>query len=973
VSRDPFPLASGLAQHIDNQVADLVLGQPTELLGQVSPVTAELLKYWFQQDYCDVRFLNFHEGQRSAILHIIYAHEVLGTKRLRDLYEAVAPEAMLEGGTLSQVTRSVHDHPKYCAKMATGTGKTWVLNALLIWQHLNRVATPTDERFTSNFLLVAPGLIVYDRLLDSFLGKEREGERRFETSDIYGTRDLFVPDNYRDAVFGFIQSSVVTKTEIGRKVTGGGVIAITNWHLLAGVEDPDFVDETEAPGADVDPTAAIESFFPLTPGMAAGNALDALDRKFLRGGPLESLKDLPSLLVFNDEAHHIHDVKKDGEVTEVEWQKSLTEIASTKGHRFVQVDFSATPYNQVGSGKNKGKAYFPHIVVDFDLNAAMTAGLVKSLALDKRKEVAALPLDFKAERDEQNQVVGLSNGQRVMLRAGLKKLQILEDRFKQTDPDKHPKLLIVCEETSVTPHVVEFLKTTGLSEDEILAVDSNRKGELSKADWETTRERLFDIDRHKDPKAIVSVLMLREGFDVNNICVIVPLRSSQAQILLEQTIGRGLRLMWRGDDQIDELKRETRERFRQKLEPTNYFDVLFIVEHPAFAEFYDELLADGLAGEVGEDGDNVNPGGDLIAVDLRDDYAAYDFEIPLLIREAEEELKAPSLDPLTLPVGKYHDQFEFLRKTIGKGDVFNSEDAQTGTKYGDYRVDGGVMTATGYNDYLSRMTTRITEALGSGITTSAKQYSQSARFPLLQAYRPLLTGWIDAYIRERLFGQTIDPLADENWRVLLIDDVAHSIAGVFATALTELAVNQTVGEAEVTHRWLSEVKTISVRTSSAVAVKKCIYPQLPIPAKAGGLERLFIEWADADSTVQALAKIHEYRHEFLHRPYLKADGMPASYSPDFIVRTVDSVYIIETKAQSALSDENVQRKQRAALAWVDQINTLDPEDRSDRTWHYVLLGEQTVREWKSKNATASDLLEFARLRRKEAPSQGSLI
>jgi superfamily II DNA or RNA helicase len=44
---------------------------------------------------------------------------------------------------------------------------------------------------------------------------------------------------------------------------------------------------------------------------------------------------------------------------------------------------------------------------------------------------------------------------------------------------------------------------------------------------------------------IVSVLMLREGFDVNNICVIVPLRSSQAQILLEQTIGRGLRLMWR--------------------------------------------------------------------------------------------------------------------------------------------------------------------------------------------------------------------------------------------------------------------------------------------------------------------------------------------------------------------------------------------------------------------------------------------
>jgi type III restriction enzyme len=302
-----------------------------------------------------------------------------------------------------------------------------------------------------------------------------------------------------------------------------------------------------------------------------------------------------------------------------------------------------------------------------------------------------------------------------------------------------------------------------------------------------------------------------------------------------------------------------------------------------------------------------------------------------------------------------------------------SEDAQTGTQYGDYRVDGGVMTATGYNDYLSRMTTRIAEALGSGMTKSAKQYSQNARFPFLQAYRPLLTGWIDTYTRERLFGRVIDPLTDENWRVLLIDDVAHSLAGTFATALTEIAVNQIVGEAGVSHRWLSEVKTISARSSSVVDVSKCIYPMLPIPTKAGGLERLFIEWLDADTKVQALAKIHEYRHEFLHRPYLKADGMPASYSPDFIVRTVDGIYIVETKAQSALSDENVQRKQRAALSWVEQINTLDPEDRSEREWHYVLLGEQTVKDWKAKNARASDLLEFARLRPKEAPTQGTLV
>lgn len=969
-----FPLARGLSAVVDPLIPGIVDGTGSELLERVTPVTAELLRYWFRQDYGELREFNFHAGQRSAILNIIYAHEMLGTTRLRDLYEAVAAEAMLEGGVLGEVTRQRHDFPKYAAKMATGTGKTWVLNALLVWQYLNKLADSADPRFSSNFLLVAPGLIVYDRLLDSFMGKEHDGERDFTTSDIYRQQGLFVPDTYRTQVFSFLQSSVVTKTEIGRKVTGSGMIAITNWHLLAGKEDPDFVDEepdVEAPGAEIDPKAAIESFFPLTPGTSAGNALDTLDRRFLRGGPLQALKDLPDLVVFNDEAHHIHEVKKADEVTDVEWQKSLSEIASTKGRRFTQIDFSATPYNEVGSGRSKGKAYFPHIVVDFDLNSAMRAGLVKSLALDKRKEIAALPLDFKAERDEQKRVTGLSNGQRVMLQAGLKKLQILEDQFTDADPDKHPKLLVVCEDTNVTPHVVEYLQSNGLSEDDILRVDSGRKAELGAKDWEPLREKLFDVDRHKQPKVIVSVLMLREGFDVSNIAVIVPLRSSQASILLEQTIGRGLRLMWRGDPSIDELKAETRERISKGLEPTNYFDVLFIVEHPAFSDFYDELLKGGLMVETGDEADTTGATGDLEHVDLRPGYQAYDFEIPIILRDADEELRQPSINPLQLAPSPY--PLDLMLKTIGKGDRFVSHDAQTGTQYGDYRVDGGVLTATGYNDYLSRMTTRITEALGRTMTKSQSKYNENAKFPILQAYRPLLTGWLDTYIRHRLFAQDFDPQNGENWRVLLLDDVAHNIAGTFATKLVELQESQVVASAEVQHRFLSEVATIPVRGSTAEDVKKCIYPKLPIPSQGGGLERRFIRWADKDSGVEAFAKVHEYRHDFLRRPYLKADGMPAQYSPDFLVRTPDTVFVVETKAQTALSDENVQRKQKAALAWSEQINELPEEDRGSRRWDYVLLGESVIIEWEKKSASVTDLLEYARLRRTSTAKQERLL
>ena len=96
--------------------------------------------------------------------------------------------------------------------------------------------------------------------------------------------------------------------------------------------------------------------------------------------------------------------------------------------------------------------------------------------------------------------------------------------------------------------------------------------------------------------------------------------------------------------------------------------------------------------------------------------------------------------------------------------------------------------------------------------------------------------------------------------------------------------------------------------------------------------------------------------------------MPARYSPDFLIRTDKRVYVVETKAQSALSDDNVQRKQRAAIAWCEQINTLSPEDRDHREWYYVILGEASVKEWQSKNARASELLDFARLRRVEQAS-----
>ncbi|MHB1271757.1 MAG: DEAD/DEAH box helicase family protein [Rhodanobacter sp.] len=971
---NPLALAAALTHRTEQLCIGLEQGI-ADIYELVTPVTAELLRWWFGEDACQSRTFNFHPGQKQAILNVIVAHEVLDSPNLKDLYQQVCADALLEGTRLADVAQGKHGHPKYCLKMATGTGKTWVLQALLVWQLLNKTAAldegRDDPRFTRRFLIVAPGLIVYERLLDAFLGKEKEDKSRdFASSDIASYAELFTPPARRERIAQFVRGNVCQKQEIGLKATGNGMIAITNWHLLSEAEEEAEQDEAEwvdTPGMVADAAAVAYNVLPLTPGRAAGNSLDVLDRRWARGNVLSYLADLPDLMVFNDEAHHIHELKKEGETSEVEWQKSLSIIAEGKGRRFVQMDFSATPYNDVGSGRKKAKLYFPHIVVDFDLKAAMRLGLVKSLVLDKRKELGALPLEFKAERDADGNVA-LAEGQRVMLRAGLQKLRKLEADFARVDATRHPKMLVMCEDTMVSPLVADFLRDEGLHDEDVLTVDSGRKAELGEKQWAPLRQRLFNVDKHAQPRVIVSVLMLREGFDVNNICVIVPLRSSQAQILLEQTIGRGLRLMWR-DPEYADIKRENREQINRGEEPGSLIDILSIVEHPAFQGFYDELMAEGLVGTTG--GDEGSSTGDLIEAGLREDFGKYDFAIPFILREADENVEHLPIDIAALPAFSAMNRAK-LAELLGKGDTFTSQDLQSSTLFGDYRVDGVAMNVSGYNELLSRLTRRVSQALNHPLPKGNKIAPHLDR-PYLQMNTAALATALDDYIRERLFNERFEPFEDEGWRLLLLAPVLDHIVKIFGLALVRAEEHATNGATEVRHRRLSEVTKLRVRESASLEVSKCIYTRLPYPTRSGGLERAFIEWAQSDAGVEAFCKISENRHDFVRLRYVKNDGLPAFYIPDFLVRTADAIYLVETKAQEQVSHPDVQRKLRAATTWCERINTLDAELRGERTWHYALVGESLFHDWREKGARLAGLLAFSRIRATPtAQSQGGL-
>ncbi len=936
-----------------------------EYLERLTPITKELMTFWFEDSYCENRNVNFHSGQRQAILNMIFVHEILQVSNVYEMYEQVDSEILLDMD-LKELNKSKYKHPKYAMKMATGTGKTWVMHAALVWQFLNaKYEDSYSGRYSKNFLLVAPGLIVYERLLDAYLGKENEeGVRDFDNSDFVKFQELFIPVDYRDDVFGFIQNATCRKEEIGKKVTGEGFIAITNWHLLAGVEEEQ--EQVESSPLE-DPSVAIKELLPITPGTTAGHSLDSLDNKFLRGTELEFLRKAKDLVVINDEAHHIHENKTYGEIKEVEWQKSLNYIAEPKGERFIQIDFSATPYDVTGSGQRRVRHFFPHIVVDFNLKSAIHSGLVKTIVLDKRKELASLPLDFKAIR-EGRRVIALSDGQKTMLRAGITKLRILEEHFVNLTKDssgvsnKYPKMFVICEDTSVTPLVVDYLvgPDIGLDKEDVIRIDSDRKGNIPAKEWDEVRLKLFKIDEHPKPKVIVSVLMLREGFDVNNICVVVPLRSSQAPILLEQTVGRGLRLMWR-EKEYEDLRRENIELLlKKKQKPKAYIDILSIVEHPAFIEFYDRLMEEQTVAEVEEfDGDRTSVLGDLITVGLKENYQKYDIYIPIIVSDREEVLNISAIDINGLrPYSGY--ELEQLKRLVPKGgEVFFSEELTVKTRFGEYEIKTELFNSKSYNEFISRIVGLVSNMY---VKVGKRKYRS---FPTLQINQADFARAIDMFIRYRLFNQPFDPFEGNNWRVLLIaqSGIVEHIVKEISSAIYELQNSISIEEAKVFKRYFSEVPTLRMRENFALDIEKTIYEKLAYPSNKGGLEKSFMEFCDNDSEVISFVKVNEHYHTFAHINYIRADGLLGWYSPDFVVRMEDTIYIVETKAQDRLSAENVKLKQIATLDQLSKINQLPPEERMGAEWSYVLLGENTFYNLTSKGASLRDVLDYAKITR----------
>lgn len=402
------------------------------------------------------------------------------------------------------------DFARYCIKMATGSGKTKVMSLVIAWQFANAIKEGRDD-YAKTFLVLAPNVIVFDRLKSDF-----------ESGRIF-SNDPVLPRHYQ--LWWDMQYYMRGDSE---RSSSAGALFLTNIQQF-------YERGVRKSGSEPDIMTAMLGN---VPPVQKQDISDFDDRIAERDG---------LVMVLNDEAHHTHD-------EESEWNNFIRGLHSRRPLA-AQVDFSATPRYSKG-------ALFPWTISDYPLKQAIADGIVKR------------PIKGISKLEESRSAIA-SVRYAGFLAAGVSRWK--EYRGQLSGLGKKPVLFVMMNSTEEADDVSDWLRKKYPSEfggDKTLTIHTDRSGEITKTDVDRARTTAREVDLESCPvNAIVSVLMLREGWDVQNVTVVVGLRpySSKANILPEQTIGRGLRLMFRdfsGDytERVDIIGNKAFLKFVEELE-----------------------------------------------------------------------------------------------------------------------------------------------------------------------------------------------------------------------------------------------------------------------------------------------------------------------------------------------------------------------------------------------------------------------
>jgi type III restriction enzyme len=262
------------------------------------------------------------------------------------------------------------------------------------------------------------------------------------------------------------------------------------------------------------------------------------------------LAALPDLVLLMDESHRYRATAG---------LRAINELKPLLG-----LELTATPFVET----TKGPVPFKNVVMDYPLARAMEDGFVKDPAVVTQRN-----FDAKTMPPEEVERVKLQDGVRMHEST---KVELKTYARTQGVKEVKPFMLVIARDTTHAGALLAHLQSeaffAGRYRNKVIQVDSSKTG----ADEEDMIRRLLAVESVDEPTEIViHVNMLKEGWDVTNLYTIVPLRAANARTLVEQSIGRGLRLPYgkrTGVEAVDRLSIIAHDRFQEIIDDANRAD-----------------------------------------------------------------------------------------------------------------------------------------------------------------------------------------------------------------------------------------------------------------------------------------------------------------------------------------------------------------------------------------------------------------
>ena len=275
--------------------------------------------------------------------------------------------------------------------------------------------------------------------------------------------------------------------------------------------------------------------------------------EFLGMSFYDKLAKMKDLVIIMDESHHYRADKG---------MMALNELKPVLG-----LELTATP---IVNMKNK-QVPFKNVVYEYPLSEAIKDGYTRVPFAVTRTDI-----DFYHFGDEQLD--------KLMLNDGIKCHEMIKNKLASyskvnNKPLVKPFMLVVCKDTNHAKIIEEYIKSdefrSGKYKHKTIKIESKMSG----VETETNTKLLLEVEKVDNPvEIVIHVNMLKEGWDVNNLYTIVPLRTASSKILREQMVGRGLRLPYgerTGDKEIDSVMLTAHDKFQEILDEAQKGNSIF--------------------------------------------------------------------------------------------------------------------------------------------------------------------------------------------------------------------------------------------------------------------------------------------------------------------------------------------------------------------------------------------------------------